>query len=191
MVVIKRYPNRKLYDSDAKKYITLDGVSDLIREGKEVQIIDHHSGEDLTAVTLTQIILEQEKKQSGFLPRAVLTGLVKAGGDTMSSLRQTLSSSLDLLRHVDEEIEKRIWSLVRQGEMGEEDGRTLLSKLLSPNSATPPPPATPPNETELENFLSKKGIPTQKDLQKITEQLDALSAAIENINPNQSPPKPH
>ena len=88
MLIIKRYPNRKLYDTEAKKYITLDGISDLIRDGQEIQVLDHASGEDLTAVILTQIIFEQEKKNSGFLPRSVLRGLVQAGGDTIGSLRR-------------------------------------------------------------------------------------------------------
>ncbi len=67
MVVIKRYPNRKLYDTIAKQYITLDGVAELVRQGSEIKVVDHASGEDLTAFTLTQIILEQEKKRMGYL----------------------------------------------------------------------------------------------------------------------------
>ena len=63
MVTIKRYPNRKLYNTEAKQYITLEGVADLIRQGAEIQVVDHASGEDLTALTLTQITLEQEKKR--------------------------------------------------------------------------------------------------------------------------------
>ena len=54
MLVIKRYPNRKLYDTEAKRYITLDGIAELIRQGAEVRVIDHTTDEDLTAVTLTQ-----------------------------------------------------------------------------------------------------------------------------------------
>ena len=73
MPIIKRYPNRKLYDTDAKRYITLDGIAELIRDGAEVQVVDHTTNEDLTAVTLTQIIFEQEKRNSGFLPKSVLT----------------------------------------------------------------------------------------------------------------------
>ena len=81
MRLIKRYPNRKLYDTEDKMYVTLNGIAELIRDGHDVQVVDHTSGEDLTAVTLTQIIFEQEKRQSGFLPRSVLTGLVQAGGE--------------------------------------------------------------------------------------------------------------
>jgi polyhydroxyalkanoate synthesis repressor PhaR len=77
MPVIKRYPNRKLYDTAARRYISLDGIADLIRDGAEVQVVEYNTGEDLTALILMQIIVEQEKKQSGFLPQSVLTGLVQ------------------------------------------------------------------------------------------------------------------
>lgn len=80
MVIIKRYPNRKLYNTETKKYITLDGIADLIREGEEVQVLDHATGEDLTALSLSQILFEREKKSAGFLPHSVLTSLVQAGG---------------------------------------------------------------------------------------------------------------
>lgn len=176
MVIIKRYPNRKLYDSEAKKYITLEGVAELIRAGQEVQILDHTTGEDLTAVTLTQIIFEQEKKSGGFLPRSVLTGLVQAGGDTLSNLRRTLASPLDLLRHVDEEIEKRITTLIKRGELEEKDAHTLLQKLLSLSGRT-----IPPSAAEIEEILNKRGVPTQEDIQKISAQLDTLTAALENL----------
>ena len=104
MIIVKRYPNRKLYNTDAKSYVTLDQLAELIRTGEEVQILDHHTGEDLTAVTLTQIIFEQEKKQGGYLPRSVLTGLIQSGGQTLANLRRSLASPLDLFHHVDLEI---------------------------------------------------------------------------------------
>jgi len=92
MLTIKRYPNRKFYDTEEKRYITLDDISDRIRAGREVQVIDQGSGEEITSVVLTQIIFEQEKKQSGFVPRSVLTGLVQAGGYTMGRMRSALSN---------------------------------------------------------------------------------------------------
>ena len=61
MPIIKRYPNRKLYDTAAKQYVSLDGIAAMIRRGDEVQVVDHATGEDLTTLTLTQIIVEQEK----------------------------------------------------------------------------------------------------------------------------------
>jgi polyhydroxyalkanoate synthesis repressor PhaR len=174
MVIIKRYPNRKLYDSEAKKYITLEGIAELIRAGQEVQIVDHTTGEDLTAVTLTQIIFEQEKKTGGFLPRSVLTGLVQAGGDTLSNLRRTLASPLDLLRHVDEEIEKRMQTLISHGDLEEQVGYSLLSKLLAlggRNSAA----------NDVEETVNKRNLPTQEEFQKLSSQIDSLTTALENL----------
>lgn len=90
MPTIKRYPNRKLYDTEAKRYVTLDSIALMIQQGRDVQVIDHETGEDLTNLTLSQIIFEQEKKGSGLLPRSLLTNLVRAGNDTFDQVRRTL-----------------------------------------------------------------------------------------------------
>ncbi len=188
MLIIKRYPNRKLYDTDAKQYITLDGISDLIRDGQEVQVMDHATGEDLTAVILTQIIFEQEKKQAGFLPRSVLRGLVQAGGDTVSSLRRTLASPLDMLGHVDEEIRRRVHELVKAGEMAEEEGQKVVKKLLQQgermrvlggnNTAVE---EELPSQEELAQRLAQLGVPTRDDIKTLNEQLEALEIALEQM----------
>ena len=78
MPLIKRYSNRKLYDTAAKRYVSLRDVAQMIGDGDEVQVIDFDSGNDMTALVLSQIIFEQEKCQGGSLPRSVLTGLVRA-----------------------------------------------------------------------------------------------------------------
>ncbi len=117
MPIIKRYPNRKLYNTETKQYITLEEISILIREGAEVRVVDHASGEDLTAVTLTQIIFELEKKQSGFLPRSILSGLIQAGGERIGAIQRTLASSLGLSHLVDEEIRRRLQTLAEEGQL--------------------------------------------------------------------------
>jgi len=176
MPVIKRYPNRKLYDTEAKRYITLEGIAELIRRGVEVQVVDHKTNEDLTAVTLTQIIFEQEKKRGGFLPKSVLTGLVQAGGDTVNALRRSLTSPLDLLRHVDEEIERRLQDLISRGELANEEGRRLREKLLTHSYRSPFTPTQ-----DLKQFLQKKGVPTRDELEQLNAQLDALNEKLERL----------
>ena len=69
--VIKRYSNRKLYDTERSKYVTLDEIAKMIKAGEEVTIIDNETKEDLTSVTLTQIIYEEEKRESR-MPLAML-----------------------------------------------------------------------------------------------------------------------
>lgn len=176
MPVIKRYPNRKLYDTEAKKYITLDGIAELIRQGEEVVVIDHTTNEDLTAVTLTQIIFEQEKKSSGFLPQSVLTGLVRAGGDTMNSLRRSLTTPLELLKHVDEEIETRLQRLVERGDLAKEEAVKLRDKLLSQSAKT-----NLPGQQHLERVLSSRGIPSRSEIDDLTAQIDMLSARLDTL----------
>lgn len=179
-VIIKRYPNRKLYDTEAKRYITLDGIAELIKNGQEVQVIDHTTDEDLTAVTLTQIIFEQEKKKGGFLPKSVLTGLVQAGGDTVNTLRRTLSSPLGLLRQVDEEIERRVQHLVNRGELAAEEGVRLRDNLLDAGQQ-----AIDDGETAVENrlqgVLSRTGIPTRDEYDRLVNQIDELTSKLNEL----------
>jgi polyhydroxyalkanoate synthesis repressor PhaR len=179
MAIVKRYPNRKLYDTEAKQYITLEGIAHLIRDGQEVQVIDHATGEDLTTLTLTQIILEQEKKRSGFLPQAVLTGLVQAGGDRLSTLRSALTAPLDLLRQVDDEIEHRIQVLIKKGELAEEEGRRLADKLIKHARRTT---AMPADEEALETMLRARGLPSQSDIAALAEQLDTLNKKLAHLS---------
>lgn len=180
MLIIKRYPNRKLYDTEAKKYITLDGISDLIRVGQEIQVLDHASGEDLTAVILTQIIFEQEKKNSGFLPRAVLRGLVQAGGDTLGSLRRTLASPLEMFQHVDDEIRRRVEALVKRGEMTIDEGQNLVDSLMNQGKQALAE-ATAVRTDELSQRLVELGVPTRNEIEELAAQLESLEAALDSI----------
>lgn len=183
MIIIKRYPNRKLYNTTAKCYVTLEGIADLIREGNEIQILDHSSGEDLTAVTLTQIIFEQEKKEGGFLPRSVLTGLVQSGGQTLSSIRRTLASPLNLKLHVDQEIERRLTDLVSAGEINEEEA-TELGAMLGSTSGQQIDQAVP-SEIEMERLLTQRGIPTREEIQSLNSRLDQLMTRLGAVEPEE------
>jgi len=185
MPVIKRYPNRKLYDTEAKRYITLDGIAELIRNGAEVQVVDHNSDEDLTAVTLTQIIFEQEKRNSGFLPKSVLTGLVRAGGDTLNTLRRSLNLPLELLKHVDEEIEKRLKTLVERGEMAKEEAIGMGEKLMKAGQEKSK--EFLPGQQRLEKLLSVRGVPSREEVEGLTNQIESLSAKIDSLIEEKEP----
>ena len=185
MPVIKRYPNRKLYDTEAKRYITLDGIAELIREGAEVQVVDHTTDEDLTAVTLTQIIFEQEKRNSGFLPKSVLTGLVRAGGDTLNTLRRNLNSPLELLKHVDEEIEKRLQTLVERGEIAKEEAINLSEKLMAASQEKSKEMIS--GQQRLERLLNVRGVPSREEVEELTNQIETLSAKIDSLIDEKAP----
>ncbi len=78
-VIIKKYSNRRLYDSTNKKYVTLDDIGALIREGNEVKVIDSQTGADISKVILIQVVLESEKNKEDILPVSFLHMLIKYG----------------------------------------------------------------------------------------------------------------
>ena len=179
MPTIKRYANRKLYNTETGQYITLDGITALIRAGADVQVVDNVTGEDLTALTLSQIIFEQEKKKRGFLPQAVLTGLIQAGGDTLAGLRQTLATPLNLLHQVDEEIKDRVQTLINQDELAEQEGRRLLKKLLTFSTTNFDETAL---DESLAHLLERRGIPSQDEVARLTGLVEALIAKLDTLD---------
>jgi polyhydroxyalkanoate synthesis repressor PhaR len=182
MPLIKRYPNRKLYDTEAKHYVSLDDIAGLIREGAEVQVVDHATGEDVTSLVLMQIIVGQEKRRRSILPQPVITDLIQAGGDTLAALHRGLASPLDLFRQVDEEIERRIRTLIKWGDLGEEDGLRLRDKLLALGQRAY---AVWPDELKLKQLLADRGLPTRDDVRALVAQLDVLEAELERIKSQQ------
>lgn len=86
--LVKRYSNRKLYDTKKSRYVTLDDISVMIRAGEDVRVIDNESKDDLTTVTLTQIIYEEEKKHSR-MPLSVLRNMINSSGTTLQDFIKT------------------------------------------------------------------------------------------------------
>jgi polyhydroxyalkanoate synthesis repressor PhaR len=85
--VIKRYTNRKLYDTVESRYVTLDEIAQMIKGGAEVKIVDNRTKEDLTSVTLAQIIFEEEKKRSQ-MPLGMLREIIRHGGEAVAGFYQ-------------------------------------------------------------------------------------------------------
>ncbi len=92
--IIKRYANRKLYDTEHSRYVTLDQISEMIRNGDDVKIVDNKTKEDLTTVTLAQIIFEEEKKQRSFLPLGAMRNIIQSGGQWFAEAQRRVQSIL-------------------------------------------------------------------------------------------------
>ncbi|ASY45252.1 MAG: polyhydroxyalkanoate synthesis repressor PhaR [Sphingobium sp.] len=98
-VVIKKYANRRLYNTETSSYITLDLLSQMTREGREFVVVDAKSGEDITHNVLTQIIMEEEQRGENMLPVNFLRQLISMYGDSMQSMvPQYLEASMDAFR---------------------------------------------------------------------------------------------
>jgi polyhydroxyalkanoate synthesis repressor PhaR len=98
--LIKKYANRKLYDTRTSKYITLEGVAQLVREGHEITVVDRDNGQDLTQVTLSQIVLEEEKRGPARLVDAGGELLHDRGQALLEYVRKTLNVPADIRHEV-------------------------------------------------------------------------------------------
>ena len=110
--VIKRYSNRKLYDTQESRYVTLEEIEEMIRGGREISVVDAASGEDLTSVTLTQIILENERTRRANLPSAFLHQLIKHGESWQDFVQKSMRSSFEGIVSSQRDMERifRDWS---------------------------------------------------------------------------------
>jgi polyhydroxyalkanoate synthesis repressor PhaR len=153
--VVKRYSNRKLYDQQASRYITLDEIRQLIRGGTEVRVEDAVTGEDLTSLTLTQILLESERAEHA-VPSALLHQLIKHGEAWFSFLDRAMrSASLDQLSGTPRDI-ARFWTdwAARAG-----------WHQPSPATAEPAAAAAPTVEDEITS-LKEKLLSLEKRVEK-------------------------
>lgn len=142
-VVIKKYGNRRLYDTSASRYVNLDDVGAMIRNGTEVKVVDAVTGEDLTRVTLTQIIVEDAKDQPGGLPLELLRQLVMAS----DQVRQEFMSWY--LKSAFESYQK-VQSAVQSGL--EQLGSAALSPLEMVKSFLPGAESKPAEPREVERL---------------------------------------
>ena len=98
-VVIKKYANRRLYDTERSAYITLDTLAGMIRDGREVEVVDAKSGDDITHQVLTQIIVEEEASGEGMLPVSFLRQLISLyGGAAQGAVPNYLEAAMDAFK---------------------------------------------------------------------------------------------
>lgn len=110
-ILIKRYENRKLYDSSRSTYVTLEEIAGLIREGKEVRVVDAKTSEDLTKNTLALIILEGERQKKNLLPLSFMYHLIKYGESIQGVFQEYLSSGFEAFLASQQEAHKQLQEL--------------------------------------------------------------------------------
>ncbi|PSR04763.1 MAG: hypothetical protein BRD54_01240 [Bacteroidetes bacterium SW_8_64_56] len=92
---IKRYDNRKLYDTETSEYVSLSDIADLVRGGETVEVVDNATGQDITAQTLTQIILEEGKSGQEIIPSDLLHTLLRRSGEVLDSGLGQIRTTVD------------------------------------------------------------------------------------------------
>jgi polyhydroxyalkanoate synthesis repressor PhaR len=161
--IIKRYANRKLYDVQESRYVTLEELEELIRGGHEISVIDATTGEDLTSVILAQILLEKERQGRHPLPTTLLHQLIQYGEAWQEFAMQTLKTSLTGMMASQREADRllREWA-------------SRCGWLLPPQAA--PPDAAAVEDAELDSL--------KREVAALQEQLQALATRLEKRAPS-------
>jgi polyhydroxyalkanoate synthesis repressor PhaR len=132
-VLIKKYGNRRLYDSSNSRYVNLEDIARFLREGREVQVVDAKTGQDLTRVTLTQIITEDAKNRPTGLPLELLRQLVLASDEVRQEfLMWYLKSAFDTYEKVQDAVQSRLGE-VRSAVLSPVDA---IRQLLGPPASS-------------------------------------------------------
>jgi len=124
MKIIKRYANRKLYDTERSCYVTLEDIALMVRNGEDCRIVDKKTDEDLTSVTFAQIIFEEEKRSRRILPLSTLRSIIQTSGEFLQKISQPV-------QQLKEESQKSVDRLRRGSEVIDEGRQALLKTTQS------------------------------------------------------------
>jgi polyhydroxyalkanoate synthesis repressor PhaR len=173
-ILIKRYANRKLYNTQTSRYITLKGIAELIESGREVRVIDNETGEDITSVTLSQILVDSERTNRT-VPGTLLSELIQRGGDVLySALRKGVGDATDGLGGLQRNVRRFIGSRDR-------DAARLTEWI-----AYAAPDFERLLQGTLERVLRLLDLPGRSEIELLNKNLERVASALEELEAKRS-----
>ncbi|PIR23152.1 MAG: hypothetical protein COV44_04110 [Deltaproteobacteria bacterium CG11_big_fil_rev_8_21_14_0_20_45_16] len=128
--IIKKYQNRKLYDTQDSCYVTLDGIAKMIRDSEEIAVVDNNSKEDVTALILTQVLYEQEKNNQSVLPVSILKHIIRSGSNNLFEFMQKyIFGAMDAHMKVQQDLRLHVERLAKKGDLSTDEGTNLLRQI--------------------------------------------------------------
>ena len=177
--LIKRYANRKLYNTATSRYITLKGIAELLDAGEEVKVVDNETGEDITKVALSQILVDSERANAD-APSGLLSQILGKGGD---ALYEALRRGVDDANDNFEEVQERLRRFVHREEesTGDDAGG---AKRWPEWKALTSPDVEDLVTNAVERVLKLLDLPRRSDIEALNENLRRVSEALENLEPS-------
>jgi polyhydroxyalkanoate synthesis repressor PhaR len=170
LVIIKKYANRRLYDTESSSYITLDRLAEMVRQKRQFQVVDAKTGEDLTRGVLAQIIMDEEARGATMLPVNFLRQLISMYGDQMQAVvPQYLEASLDALQRNQSQFRDAMAGALAANPFAELARRNIemFSATASGRAADAAEPASDNTRAELDGLKAQ--------LAELQRKLDRLS----------------
>lgn len=181
MRTIKRYSNRKLYDTEDKRYITLEQIAVLVRENQDIKVVDNQTGEDLTTVTLSQILLEQEKRKETSLPKSFFTNLIQRSvAQATDFTKKNVMPWFETLYASDQEVDSNVDKMVQDGQVSQDEARKLKDELRS-RTASFKKKIDELVERRVQDVLERLNIPSKSDVARLNERLDEVTRKFETL----------
>ena len=181
--IIKKYANRKLYDTKEKKYVNLSEISRLIREGIKLKVVDNQTKEDITSLVLAQIIVEQEKTKKSMLPSffSPLKLLEKGGEEMFNLTKKMLLAGIGTLSLTREKANKIADDLIKRGELSQSESKEFVVDLL--NLADKEKDRLVEKiQPEIEKSLAKMNFASKKRVDELENKIDDLRDKIEQLS---------
>ena len=175
-ILIKRYANRKLYNTDSSRYITLKGIGELIERGEDVRVMDNETGEDITSISLSQILVDSERRDRG-VPRTMLSDLIQKSGDALyGALKKGVGDAQDGI----EELQRNVRRAVRAREEDAERFRDAIGDARSEWESNV--------QGAVEKVFRALDLPRRKDIDALNENLERVATALEKLDLRTEPP---
>lgn len=131
MRTIKRYANRKLYDTAEKRYLTLAHLGELVGDGERIRVVDNDSGEDITNVILSKALSGKEKESGGFLTTELLSNLLQGGpNQLLDYLKQSWQTGGEYLNDVEAELDARLKTFIDRGKLSTREALKFRDSLV-------------------------------------------------------------
>jgi polyhydroxyalkanoate synthesis repressor PhaR len=168
-VLIKRYANRKLYNTQTSRYITLKGIAELIDAGEDVRVIDNETGEDITNVALSQILVDHERS-GGAASRTMLSELISRGGDALySALRRGVGDASEGIEGLQQNLRKIV--------KDREHDASRLGEWI----AVATPDFDRVVQRAMERVFEVLDLPRRADIEALNENLRRVADAVEDL----------
>ena len=181
MHIIKKYANRKMYDRTAKQYITMDQLSELIKSGEEVQVLDNSTGEDLTASIVSQLIGREKKDDHRRISSRVLMQLLRKGGGTLGDYAKKYTSLWQsAFTMAEDEIDKLINRLVKDKELSRSEGSNLKNEIVGYTDFLKGW-ISDIIDKRISDALDVMNLPTKDRVNELADRIDALAEKVAKL----------
>ena len=178
---IKRYANRKLYDTKSKKYITLDEIAKLLKAGEEISVLDNKTGEDITAATVSQIFARTKKGQTDNGASNVMIQLLRKGPGTLVDYGKKYISLWDrALTMADEEIDRLVERLVKEKEITPSEGSRLKKDMLN-RAEDMKKWIAEKIDQRVNEALDLMNLASKEKVSQLTGKIDTLTRKVQNL----------